>query len=544
MSYKWYNKSREYEYGYYDVNKKKYFNEDSGKWVTRLNKKVIDEKYIRYEFSYWDDREIEKIFGYELVERVSKFVSILFKKGIEIERRKGNRWVYVDSSKICNGILSSRYIDIIDKLINIGIIDVKYENGKFGKDKKLYKLNENFFEEDCERRIVYIRNTRLNRFLNKLNSGELSVGDARDKFIYWEIESCKKVDVISNSGGIEIILGKRLNKRIRLDWDKRDWDFISNKERKKIKEGWSENRRKDYLRNVRLSFELMKVELDEVKKGGVSFNGFSKDTFSGRYINIIINKEKEFRSVIKLNGENVVEVDMVNGYISLFYRLLKGIKCVKKGDSSFDDYIKKIAGDIEVDDFLNKYEMCFEGDVNGRSDFYISLGKDLGVIDDETENDETENDETENNKTENNKTENNKRVYLKELVLYLLNGKRDNCLKKRYLNDMFSYDELMEKIFCKGGFRVIEAIKRSDISFKLGGRDYFGYKKYKNMSRVLMSMEVIIMKGIWEKMIDKKIHYISLNDGMLVRKSDLNMVNGIIDNELLGYNSCIRFKSK
>uniref|UniRef100_UPI0040479424 hypothetical protein n=1 Tax=Polaribacter sp. TaxID=1920175 RepID=UPI0040479424 len=524
MSYKWYDKSREYEYGYYDVNKKKYFNEDSGKWVTRLNKKVIDEKYIRYEFSYWDDREIDKIFGYELVERVSKFISILFKKGIEVERRKGTRWVYVESSKICNGILGSNYIDVINELFNKGIIDVKYGVGKFGKDKKLYKLNENFFGEDCERRVVYIRNTKLNRFLNKLNSGELSVGDARDEFIYWEIESCKKVDVVSNSDGVGIILRKRLDKRIELDWDKRDWDFISNRERNKINQGWSENRRKDYLWNGRLSFELMKVELDEVKRGGVSFNGFSKDTNSGRYINIIINKEKEFRSVIKLDGENVVEVDMVNGYVSLFYRLLKGIKCIKKGDSPFDDYIKNIVGDIEVDDFLNKYEMCFEGDVKGRIDFYKFLGLDLGVID-------------------KNIGEVN-RVYMKELILYLINGERGDGLRKRYLNDMFSYDELMEKIFCKGGFRVIEAIKSSDISFKLGGRDYYGYEKFKNMSRVLMSMEVLTMKGIWRKMIDKKIHYISLYDGMLVRKSDLNIVNGIIDNELLGYNSCIRFKSK
>ena len=79
MSYKWYSRNRLYEYGYYDIKKKKYYNEDSGKWVSRLNKKVIEEKYIRYEFSYWDEREIEKEFGYELVERIGRFLFLLYK---------------------------------------------------------------------------------------------------------------------------------------------------------------------------------------------------------------------------------------------------------------------------------------------------------------------------------------------------------------------------------------------------------------------------------------------------------------------------------
>ena len=39
-----------------------YFRDKPSK-ICRLNKKVIEEKYIRYEFSYWDEREIEKEFG-------------------------------------------------------------------------------------------------------------------------------------------------------------------------------------------------------------------------------------------------------------------------------------------------------------------------------------------------------------------------------------------------------------------------------------------------------------------------------------------------
>ena len=59
-----------------------------------------------------------------------------------------------------------------------------------------------------------------------------------------------------------------------------------------------------------------------------------------------------------------------------------------------------------------------------------------------------------------------------------------------------------------------------------------------------MSMEVLIMKGIWKRLIDKGVYYISLFDGMMVRKSDKDLVMGIIGEELKGISSCIRFDNK
>jgi hypothetical protein len=268
----------------------------------------------------------------------------------------------------------------------------------------------------------------------------------------------------------------------------------------------------------------MKIELDELKRGGFSFNGFDKDNFSGRYGNIFNKKEKEFRSVLKLDGENVVEVDMVNGYISLLYRVFKGINEVKKGGSKFDDYIKKIVGDIDASDFLEKYKICFEGDIDKRIDFYKFLGIELGRVD--------------------MIVDNYSRIYMKELVLYLINGESNDGKRKRYLDGKYSYGEIMKLIFCENGYRVLEKIKNSNMSFKFEGREYYGYERFKNMSRVLMSMEVIIMKGIWKKMINKGIYYISLYDGMMIRKSDKVVVMNIIGEELRGMNSCIRFNLK
>ena len=113
-----------------------------------------------------------------------------------------------------------------------------------------------------------------------------------------------------------------------------------------------------------------------------------------------------------------------------------------------------------------------------------------------------------------------------------------------YLDGKYSYDEIMNLIFCEGGYKLLEKIKNSDMNFNFEGRKYYGYERFKNMSRVLMGMEVIIMKGIWKNMISKGIYYISLYDGMMVRKSDKDLVMGIIGEELSGMSSCIRFSNK
>lgn len=530
MSFKWYDRVRDYSYGDYDSSRRLYYNEDSGKWVSWLDKsKIIEEKYIRYEFSVWDEREIEAEFGYDLVERIGRFLFVLYKKGLEVERRRGDRWVYVDKSKICCGILGGggKYIEIIERLIDLGVIDRKYGIGKFGNDRELYELNEKFFSKDCYRRVLKIRNSKLNKFLDKLYSGDLVVGDRRDEFIRWEIESCKRLNLYWDEDGLLKLLWRRLNKRKELDYERKDWDFLSNKKRDKIKEGWDERKEDDYIWKGRLSFELLRVELEELKSGGFSFNGFSKDSFSGRYSNVVNNKEREFRGMMKMDGERLVEIDMVNGYVSLFYRVLKGINELNKGDNKFDDYIKKVVGDVDVSDFLEKYKVCFEGDIDKRIDFYDFVGYDLGMVDAIIGKRGSE------------------RVYMKELVLYLLNGERSDGERKRYFESRFSYLEIMEKIFCKGGVEVIEKIKNSDLNFKLvGGKDIRGYLRYKNMSRVLMGMEVIIMKGIWKRLIEKEINYVSLYDGMMVKKSDVGVVLDIVGNELSDFSSCIRLKVK
>jgi hypothetical protein len=64
------------------------------------------------------------------------------------------------------------------------------------------------------------------------------------------------------------------------------------------------------------------------------------------------------------------------------------------------------------------------------------------------------------------------------------------------------------------------------------------------MSKILMFMEVKTMKSIWDIMIANKIDYISIYDGMLIKKSDKGLVKRIVETSLTGKDDCISIKFK
>jgi hypothetical protein len=135
------------------------------------------------------------------------------------------------------------------------------------------------------------------------------------------------------------------------------------------------------------------------------------------------------------------------------------------------------------------------------------------------------------------------RSYFKGLILYLINGEESDGRRKTYIDDEFEYDDLMTKVFGKGGFSVLSKLKNSVLDFRFG-KKYYGFESYKNMSKILMYMEVQTMKGIWDIMITNKIDYISLYDGMLIKKSDKSSVKRIVETYLTGKDDCISMKFK
>jgi hypothetical protein len=120
------------------------------------------------------------------------------------------------------------------------------------------------------------------------------------------------------------------------------------------------------------------------------------------------------------------------------------------------------------------------------------------------------------------------RGYMKELVMYMLNGKRDFGKYKRFIEEKYSYDEIGVLLFGKRGFECIEKIKNSDLDFSFGKKIY-GYKRYLNMSKMLMSIEVMYMEGKFRKLMNEKIRYLNIYDGLIASSVDVNRVLEIMN---------------
>ena len=507
--FKWYNRKRKYYYGYYDKDNRVYYNEDSNKWVSRLNNKVIIEKYIRYEFSCYDDKKIVLDFGWSNIDRVGKYLFLIFKKSVERYKRYGDKWVYLDKINDEIKLLGNgKSKEIVNRLIELRLIESKSNRERYGKKIRLYKLNDGFF--NCERRRVYIRNSKVIDLLNKRYNNL-----DNDDFIKWEIESCKKLNVIDDEKGRLRVIMRRLRKRIDSDDKELEYDYVGVRRKKEINLEWSEDRIDDYVKRCEINFDLLKSDILSVKEGGIEGDMFRKDKFGGRIYNVVCNKEKEFRSFLRLGKSNLVEIDMRNGYISLLCRVFKGIRG-DIGINKFDNKIKEIVGNENGNDFLDMYEeVCFKG--KDRIDFYEYVGiSRLGMF---------------------GKVDKDERKYIKGLVLYLLNGKVDFSLKKRFIDEKYNVEELGEKIFGVSGWSCLKKIK----SVELEKWEFYGFKSYLNMSKLLMSMEVIVMKSRWKELIKKKINYISLFDGFLVSRNEEDKVMNLMNGDF-GIDNCISFR--
>lgn len=510
----WYNRNRKFKYGDYDKSTKLYYNEDSNKWVSRLYKKQIIEKYIRYEFSCFDDREIEKHFGWSNIDRVGKYLFLIYKKSLVIRKMYNKDYVYLNKSFDEIRLLGIyNYKDIINKLKELKIIKIKVGRKVYDKSVRLYKLNDEFFR--CDKRRVYIRNSKVIKVLDD-RYNQLS----KDEFIDWEIQSCKKLNIEDSKVGLGRLISIRLRDKLFRDEKKLLWDFIGKREKEKIKKQWDEEYKIEYILQCERNFEILKTDILSLKEDGITNDMFTYDDFGGRLYNILNNKEKEFRNLLKLGVNKLIEVDMKNGYVSLLCRVFKGITQLRKGDNPFDDKIKEIVGEENGDDFLQMYEdICFKGEK--RIDFYEYVGlKSFGMSDYNKE---------------------DRRDYIKGLILYLINGKSDFGENKKFIDNKYTVDELGVRVFGKGGWSCIQKLKNTTIDFRMGKPNY-GYKQYKNMSKILSYMEVTIMKGIWRKLIQNKINYISLFDGVLVSSRDKDLVLKLVNNDRDNINSCIKFK--
>lgn len=505
------------------VNGKGYYNSNSGKYVSRkydwMGSKV-PLKYIRYEFKCYDDVDILERFGVKFVDRVGRFLSLIYKKSLNSVDDK--REVYVSHTEVAGLLGELSYKSIMKELIKDDIIRQTSEyRMKFNANKfvKFYTLRSDFYV--AKKRIRYIRNRQLYKFLESKSTLEYENKDVYQKY---EIDVLN--DLTIDDVSVKDIIDLRVKRK--LDEDLNDYlniEFLKKKEQKylmkrlnKERNGWNEYYLRSYKMKLRYLYEHFTDSIQSVKSGDIS-NVVYSDLFSGRIYNPVNSRFKEIRKVLRIDGEKLIEVDLKNSYISLLYLLFMVLNDeVDLGEGGVA--IKERLGNVSKGKkFLREYEDCF---ISKKYDFYKKVGVKLmnieGVVDSKM------------------------RKYLKGNVLSLLNTRKSFEYGKEFYGN--SYEQFMNVVFCSDGYKFLEYIKNNDVFEMYYEKNLFkGFLSYKNVPKLLMRMEVIVMKIIFDRLIKDGFKYISLFDGFLCKESEVNQVMNSVNKEIKKF-KCLEFKVK
>ena len=502
-----------------------------------------------YEFECYNLNNIEDDFGLKKKYRVGKFLSLIYKKKVRVRGyEEGDKWlvkgfVYV-SIKELEGILGLLYYkDVLKHLKKCGLIDYgRGKSNRYDVNKKLWfvRLDDVFF--NCNKKLVKIEDGLLNRYLDKENKKfETKFLKENDDYVLYEKYCCVKSDI--NISDLDDVIEKRYNNKINEIRDKLNWSWIKGKERKRLEsiiddiDNWKEK----YKNEKREEYEVLVNDLKELKKGnflGCGENTFKRDGYGKRLYNLYSRVIREFRSYVKIDDEETIELDIKSCFISLFYVFIKQLNS-DVDDDLIIDIKNKLKVELKDDfdncnglDFVNKFDSIFKNDgvfIDEKNniefnDYYDFMRLSYGL------------------KSYNEMSRNS----FKELVFRLLFSKEVNL--KHIKIDNEGIDKIQSRFFGLNGKKLMYWLRRiylnNWIKRENGGRKKL-YVFHHNISLILMILENRIMNILRYELMRKEIKYISVFDSFLVKKSDVKMVLKMCNKLLSSIDDSLtlRFKS-
>ena len=481
------------------------------------NKVRYSKKFEMYDFEFFDVEKIGFFYGDKKKYRIGKFISLIYKKCIRSRNKEDrsylnrNGFVYVSKREIEDLLGIRDNLKLIRSLSKSGLIKYRREGrSKYDYNKKLwfFKLDDRFYS--CKKSRIKIEDDLLNRRLDKLNvfkKNKWGLGENRIQNTLNEIR------------------------------DKVSWVWLSNKKRNKELSKISdlENWKDEYRIELRNKYEIVIEDLDNLKNDNyieLSESYFKRDNYGKRLYNLYSRVIREYRDYVKIDNENIIELDIKSCMISLLYVFIKELNSDSKKSSLIVDVKNRLLrlnnGNIENrngDDFIDKYKIVFDGDGYFYSDdnevmfddYYDFIRSSYGIE----------------------MYRSMSRRCFKDLLWSVLFSGR---IKSKGIKiGKENIDKIEFRLLGDSGKNLINDIKRIDLRDWIkdkGGRR----KKYdsgKNVSLILMKMENNLMDMIREKLVNDEIKFISVFDSLMIKKSEgkkvLKMVNkmlGVIDNSL------------
>jgi hypothetical protein len=466
------------------IKTKKYWNELSGKWCSKKSERKIAGKkdILIYDFKYYPLSKIKEDFGNQYYEKVGIFLTMQYDKQLGTGY-KINEWDFIYwNTKDLNRILSYKWVDIIDKLLELKILKINTDKSKydFGKSVRYFMLSKEFIKVD---------EVIINKIAVKDERYLKSIIDYYKKVLRDRSGILKHLEgVIGNSSlvidDIDSILNLMWKKKLEDDKAELDNEFVGKDDKKAISKRLSnlDGYEKEYKAIIKSFYDylvmIQGIDNVSVKKG--LFN-LRESSFGGRISHLYSNAPKEFRRYLKIDNEEVVEVDIKASQPSFLYILFQ-----------------------KWYDFNNKHRGIANASVEYKERFKIISGANIDIY---------------------------KYMILKTKGMKHISDKQNRAEMKK----------LFYQLIFGNPINKVAGNSRRDLIIKIFGLDFYEFleelskgklgldKNYKNLSMLLQKEEAGFLNKVMLILIDKDISFLPLYDSLIVNKSDADNVKSVFN---------------
>ena len=501
-----------------------------------------------YEFECYNLIDIENDFG-KRKWRIGKFLDLLYRKRIRIRGNDDGDYlsvkgfVYV-SNKDIDGILGiSHSKDSIKILVDKGLIfkdDSGNKRNRFNYNKMLsfFKLNDEFF--NCNKKKIEIENSVFNRFLDKRNKRieeEFIKKYENDDLLLWEKYCCVNSDL--NIQCLDEVIDLRVENKLNEMNEKLSWDFVGIKMKDRINKNLNdiESWKNKYRIDKKNEYDIIVDDLNYLKSNKFNDldNVFKRDGYGKRLYNCYSRVIREYRKYIKIDNEEVVELDIKSCFLSLLYVFIKRLNSDIDDDLIIDvkKKLTELDGSFESRngiEFVNKFKSIFENDgIYSNEDNSIEFRDYYDLI-------RLSYGEKKYNELSRNS--------FKELVFKVLFS--DSNIKKTIKMKDENIDEIENRLFGIEGKILMNDLRKIDLRNWIenkGGR-IKKYNRGNNISLILMIYENRVMDILRLILMDKRIKFISVFDSLLVKKRDYKKVLKLGNSILSDIDKSLKFSVK
>ena len=497
----WYDESKgeALKHGMKDVVSGLYWNENEGRWcVNKSRKKMVENgEVVMFDFGFCGLDDLKKKFGNKIYEKVGMFLTRQYQ--MQLFKSELMEWKYVYwSYNELEVFLGYKCEEVLEKMLELGLIEIKMEASKYDKSKvtRVIRMNKKFVEREGDvYKKSFVKDPGFEKVMKKFY-GKKAVGSKGVlKGIEDTLESTK-IDVVDLDG---------LFKRIWLDKMNKDLSCLDNEYAGK-RDKKDAQKRLDDKAAVKIRYDRYLeryyngiVDLQSMESGGekTSLFGVNVQKFGNRVSHVYSNMPKKMRKQLTIDGEEVVEIDIKSSQPSFLYVLIE-----KWFESKFNEDFKADANQEIIDEKLSlpsSYKDRFKI-VKGRSnlDVYVYMAFKMYGINWK-------------------KTHPNARTEMKTLFYKLIFGNPKNPIKGK------SREELICFFFGNDMSEFIKSLALTDLGLDLN-------KKHKNLSALLQREEAAFMEDVMTEMHENGVKFIPIYDSLVVKVSDLENARLIFNN--------------